>query len=192
MISAALLKLITCSFTSKLNDCTRRKSGKEPPTGYRSSRAEVFNFFKKDSGTGVSLWICEISKKNFFTSQNNFDGCFCRYLKIQFSSHTARSSRSQIFFKISVLVRFVMFTRKRLYCSFILVKLQALTLLEKTPTQVFSCEYWKIFKNNFFYRTLLVAASVMHSEAFYKIPVECWFLMWRKLKFYWKSNPLCL
>ena len=140
----------------------------------------------------LSCEFCEISKNNFFTSQNTSDGCFCRYLKIQFSSHSARSRRSQIFFKISVLINFVMFTRKHLHCSFILVKLQALTLLKKTPTQVFSCQYWKIFKNNIFYRTLLPAASVMHSEAFYKIPVECWFLMWRKLKFYWKSNPLRL
>ena len=31
--------------------------------------------------------------------------------------------------------------------------------LKKTPTQVFFCEYCKIFKNNFFYRTPLAAAS---------------------------------
>ena len=34
------------------------------------------------------------------------------------------------------------------------------TLLKKeTPTQVFFCEFCQIFKNNFFYRTLTVAAS---------------------------------
>ena len=48
MVSAALFELITCSFTSKLKDCAQRMSGKEPPTGYRSSRPEVFNFFEKD------------------------------------------------------------------------------------------------------------------------------------------------
>ena len=30
---------------------------------------------------------------------------------------------------------------------------------KKTPTQVFSCEYCEIFKNNLFYRTPLVATS---------------------------------
>ena len=30
--------------------------------------------------------------------------------------------------------------------------------LQKSPTQVFSCKYCKIFMNNFFYRTPLVAA----------------------------------
>ena len=30
---------------------------------------------------------------------------------------------------------------------------------QKTPAQVFSCEFWEISKNIFFYRTALVAAS---------------------------------
>ena len=34
-----------------------------------------------------------------------------------------------------------------------------LLYLKETPTQVFSCEYCEIFKNSFFYRTPLVAAS---------------------------------
>ena len=39
--------------------------------------------------------------------------------------------------------------------------LRPATLLKKeTLTQVFSCEFWKIFKNTFFYRTPLVDASV--------------------------------
>ena len=42
IVFAALFKSITCNFTSKLNDCTQRKSGKEPPTGCRSSRPEMF------------------------------------------------------------------------------------------------------------------------------------------------------
>ena len=32
--------------------------------------------------------------------------------------------------------------------------------VKKTPTQVFSCEFGKIFKNSFFYRTPLVTASI--------------------------------
>ena len=45
------------------------------------------------------------------------------------------------------------------------------TLLKKTPTQVFSCEVCKIFKNTFSYRTPLVTASatpVVASEFFLK------------------------
>ena len=33
------------------------------------------------------------------------------------------------------------------------------TYEKETPTQMFSCEYCESFKNSFFYRTLLVAAS---------------------------------
>ena len=32
---------------------------------------------------------------------------------------------------------------------------------KETLAQVFSCEFWEIFKNTFFYRTPLVAASVL-------------------------------
>ena len=34
-----------------------------------------------------------------------------------------------------------------------------------SPTHVFSCEYCEIFKNNFFYKTPLVAASEIFSRA---------------------------
>ena len=37
-------------------------------------------------------------------------------------------------------------------------------LKPKTPTQVFSCEIRKIFKNNFFYRTVLVAAPANRDQ----------------------------
>ena len=39
--------------------------------------------------------------------------------------------------------------------------LRSLNLLKKTPTQVFSYEFWKIFKNTFFYRASSVTASVV-------------------------------
>ena len=42
------------------------------------------------------------------------------------------------------------------------IALRPATLLEKeSPAQVFSCEICEIFKNTFFYRTPLVAASEM-------------------------------
>ena len=38
---------------------------------------EACNFIKKDSGTGVFLWICEISKKIFFFYRTHLEDCFC-------------------------------------------------------------------------------------------------------------------
>ena len=85
-----------------------------------------------------------------------------------FHHHTSdisdcRSSRWQMFFRIGVLKNFAIFTGKRLYCSCFVIKLQAFrsrTLLKETPRQVFSYEYCEVFKNSFFYRTPLVAASL--------------------------------
>ena len=67
-----------------------------------------------------------------------------------------RSSRSQMFFKIAVLRNFAELSRKCLRCSLYLIKLKAWRLaflLKKAPRQVFSCEYFEIFKSCFFYRT---------------------------------------
>ena len=69
-----------------------------------------------------------------------------------------RSSRLQIFFKIDVLKNFAIFIGKYLLNVGQIVGLQQL-YLKVTPTNVFSCEYCEIFKNSFFYRTPLVAAS---------------------------------
>ena len=54
-------------------------------------------------------------------------------------------SRSQMFFKISILKSLAIFTGKHLYWCF--------------PVQVFSCGYCEDFKKSFFYRTPPVAAS---------------------------------
>ena len=51
-----------------------------------------------------------------------------------------------MFFKIGALKNFAILPGKHLCWSLFLRKLQ------ETPTQVFSCEYWEIFKNSFFYR----------------------------------------
>ena len=59
---------------------------------------------------------------------------------------TYGSRRSQMFFKIGLVKNFVMFTGKYLCWSLFLKRL-------------FSCEYYEILKNSFFYRTPLVAAS---------------------------------
>ena len=57
----------------------------------------------------------------------------------------------QMFFKKSVLKIFAIFTGKKKLCWSL--------FLIKTPTQVLSCEYCKIFKKRFFYREAPVAAS---------------------------------
>ena len=46
--------------------------------------------------------------------------------------------------------------------SLFLIKLQAFFIKKETLTQVFSCEFSEIFKNSFFHRTPLVAASEYH------------------------------
>ena len=62
-----------------------------------------------------------------------------------------------MFFKISVLKNFAIFTGKHLCWD--LFSMKACNFIQKeTPTQVFSCEYCEILKNNFFYMTPPVAA----------------------------------
>ena len=73
-----------------------------------------------------------------------------------------RSSCSQIFIEISVLKNFAIFTGKHLCWSLFLRNLQVLkpaSLLKRDFNKVFSCGYCEIFKNNFSYRTPLVASS---------------------------------
>ena len=62
----------------------------------------------------------------------------------------SRSSRLQTFFKTGVFKNFVIFTGKHLCWSFFL-----------TPTQMFSCEYCEILKNNFFQRTPASEKSII-------------------------------
>ena len=67
-----------------------------------------------------------------------------------------------MYFRISVLKKFAMFTRKHLCWSLFLINMQAwrpATLLKRDSNTVFSWEIFKIFKNIFFYRTRSVAAS---------------------------------
>ena len=61
-----------------------------------------------------------------------------------------------MFFKTGFRKHFAIFMGKQLYWS--------LFLLKETPTQVFSCEYCKISKSSFFYRTPLVATSELRSD----------------------------
>ena len=44
---------------------------------------------------------------------------------------------------------------------------RSVTLMKETPTQVFSCEYYNIFKNTYFEKHLPTAASV-NCKIFYR------------------------
>ena len=75
----------------------------------------------------------------------------------------SRSSHRRCSAKKVVLKNFAVFTRKRLYWSLFLIKLQAFrpaTVLKSTPTQTFSCEYCEILKSIYFEKHLWTAASV--------------------------------
>ena len=64
-----------------------------------------------------------------------------------------KSSRWRWPVKQDVLKNFADFTGKNLCWSFFLIKLEfwgSVTLLKKTPTQVLSCEIFKLFKKNCF------------------------------------------
>ena len=77
------------------------------------------------------------------------------------SDQYSRSTHSQIFFKISVLKDFAILTRKHLRRS------KAYYFIKK---RCVSCEHCKIFKNTFFYRTPLVAASECFHDISLQIP----------------------
>ena len=89
-----------------------------------------------------ALLICNVFSRSLKTE-------FCgEILLLTFARF--RSSRSQMFFKKYVLKNFAIFTGKYLCWSFFLKM-----FIKKRPQhRCFSCEYWEIFKNRFFYRTL--------------------------------------
>ena len=72
-----------------------------------------------------------------------------------------------MFFEIGVPKSFSNFTRKHLSWSLLKnLEAEGLQLYQKkTPTQVFSCEVCKIFKERIFYRTPPVAASALQVAA---------------------------
>ena len=87
---------------------------------------------------------------------------FNMYLHLIEKDSSVRSSRPEELYKKGVLRNFAKFTGKQLCRNFFLNKvadLRPATLLKKTLAQVFSCEFCEIYKNTFFHKTPLVAAS---------------------------------
>ena len=80
---------------------------------------------------------------------------YFRFAKIKFSKHTLYKQKQppEVFYKKSVLRAFTKFTGKHLCQSLSFNKVAGLssaTFLKKRLAQVFSCEFYEIFKNNFF------------------------------------------
>ena len=90
-----------------------------------------------------------------------FRKCYRRKFHPVSRRHSRKNSEGvhRCFSKVGVLEIPAIFTEKQLCWSIFLIELEACKLLEKTPTQVFSCAYCKIFKSSLFYRTPPVAAS---------------------------------
>ena len=70
-----------------------------------------------------------------------------------------RSSRPEVFCKKGVLRNFTKFTGKHLRQSQSLFFNKVDFIKKETLAEVFSCEFYEIFKNTFSYRIPLVAAS---------------------------------
>ena len=77
--------------------------------------------------------------------------------------NTEAGTRGVLLKKV-LLKNFMIFTGKHLRQSLFLIRLEVwrpAIFYKENPTQVFSCEYSKLFKGNFFKRTPLVAAFVV-------------------------------
>ena len=82
----------------------------------------------------------------------------------------SKSSRSQLFFELSRIKNFAIFTGKHLCSGLFLIKLQAFrpaTFLKRDSNTGVSCGYCEIFKNSFFrenLRWLLLTVLPQYSE----------------------------
>ena len=88
----------------------------------------------------------------------------------------SRSSHRMCSVRKGVLRNFSTFTGKHL-CQgpfFNKVRPQPATLLKKRLAQVFSCEFWEIFKNTFFIKQLWATAS-FHGNYYVESPANSYF-----------------
>ena len=92
--------------------------------------------------------VSQALKKTLFwrTFANDCFYTFLITLIIIFTLTIIRTRRLQMFYKIGVLKNFANFTGKHLCWSVLLIKFLT-NSIKDTPTQVVSCEIWKIFKN---------------------------------------------
>ena len=103
-----------------------------------------------------------------FWYRNNFQQNLSLSKHVFFQTTLSRSSRLQTLFKIGVLKDSQIHRKTTALESVFnnVAGLKARNFIKKvTPTQVLSCEYCRIFKSGYFYRTPPVAA--------YKYPLHC-------------------
>ena len=65
----------------------------------------------------------------------------------------------EVFYKKSDFKNFTKFTEKHQILALFFKKLQVLGLQRKTPAQLFSIDFWEVFKNTFCIKHHWVAAS---------------------------------
>ena len=63
------------------------------------------------------------------------------------------------FYKKAILKSFTILTGKHLCRSYKVAGLKTFSFIKKTPIQVFSCQYYEMFKNTYFEEHLRTAAS---------------------------------
>ena len=117
---------------------------------------KTIGFLKNSGGIKVNSfpWTDSILKAKFHLEWQDV------YSSLK--SRIDRSSRPEVFFK-KVLLKFSQNSQENT-CARVsfLIKLQASAcnfLKKEALAQVFSCEFWEIFKNTYSYRTPLMAAS---------------------------------
>ena len=105
----------------------------------------------------------------FTTSLKVFFSCEFRDCYIL---HKQNSSLLEVFYEKAVLKNFAKFIGKHLCHSLFFNKVEACNFIKKeTLAKVFCCGFCEIFKNIFFYRTPLVAASaksIIHHDKSFK------------------------
>ena len=94
--------------------------------------------------------------------------CFLRWLKIKHNLESSlRSSYLQIFYKVGVLKNFPSLTGKHLLLESLFIKSFCKFCWKETQTQVFSCEFCKIFESTYFIEYLEKAVSVALSNNYW-------------------------
>ena len=101
----------------------------------------------------------------------------CKGLSDLKENATPRSSRLKVFCKKGVLKNFAKFAWENVWQSLFFNKVadlrHAILLKKETMTEVFSCEFYEIFRT-LFYRTPLVAASARPNIILFEILLRVW------------------
>ena len=84
-----------------------------------------------------------------------------------------RSSRAYVFYKRDVFQDVTKFTEKHVWQNLFIIKLSLQLYYRKTPTQVFSCEFFEIIMGKFFIKHLW---RLLLNADDWKNTRDCWYL----------------